>query len=66
MFYFVLFLFLIIISGPCSRYPCDPSCDMKIPPCNGLIFEDEFDSFDLDTWEHELTAGGGGVGKPNH
>ncbi|KAJ8019722.1 Beta-1,3-glucan-binding protein [Holothuria leucospilota] len=25
-----------------------------------LIFEDTFDTFDLDTWQHEITAGGGG------
>lgn len=38
-------------SGPtgsqCTSYPC-------------LIFEDEFDSLNLDVWEHEITAGGGG------
>lgn len=31
----------------CTSYPC-------------LIFEDNFDSFDLDVWQHEMTAGGGG------
>jgi len=31
----------------CTSYPC-------------LIFEDNFDYFDLDVWEHEITAGGGG------
>jgi len=31
----------------CTGYPC-------------LIFEDTFDYFDLDVWEHEITAGGGG------
>ncbi|KAJ8039654.1 Beta-1,3-glucan-binding protein [Holothuria leucospilota] len=31
------------------------------PPQSGsLIFEDTFDTFDLDTWQHEITAGGGG------
>ena len=30
--------------------------------CSGdLIFNDEFDTFDLLTWNHEKTAGGGGV-----
>ncbi|XP_072050498.1 beta-1,3-glucan-binding protein-like [Amphiura filiformis] len=51
---------VITFSGPCTNYPCDASCDMRIAPCNGLIFEDEFDTFDMDTWEHEFTAGGGG------
>ncbi|XP_064612240.1 beta-1,3-glucan-binding protein-like isoform X1 [Liolophura sinensis] len=31
----------------CSSYPC-------------VIFRDDFDSFDLATWQHEITAGGGG------
>jgi len=31
----------------CTAYPC-------------LIFEDNFDTFDMDAWEHEITAGGGG------
>nr|AAP82240.1 lipopolysaccharide- and beta-1,3-glucan-binding protein [Azumapecten farreri] len=31
----------------CQSYPC-------------LIFEDNFDTLDLDTWEHEITASGGG------
>lgn len=26
-----------------------------------IIFEDTFDTFDLDKWEHEITASGGGV-----
>lgn len=47
-------------SGPCSSYPCDSSCDMGVAPCNGVIFEENFDYFDMDTWEHEMTAGGGG------
>ena len=25
-----------------------------------LIFEDNFDKFNMNTWEHELTMGGGG------
>lgn len=25
-----------------------------------VVFEDNFDEFDLETWEHEITAGGGG------
>ncbi|KAH3882684.1 beta-1,3-glucan-binding protein-like [Dreissena polymorpha] len=31
----------------CSTFPC-------------LIFDDEFDTLNLDVWEHEITAGGGG------
>jgi len=31
----------------CTEYPC-------------LIFDEPFDYFDLDVWEHEITAGGGG------
>jgi len=32
----------------CGAYPC-------------LVFEDNFDDFDLDTWEHEIQAGNSGV-----
>nr|XP_002740986.2 PREDICTED: beta-1,3-glucan-binding protein-like [Saccoglossus kowalevskii] len=45
---------------PCGTYPCDPGCDMDVPPCNGLIFEDDFEKLDLTKWQHEITAGGGG------
>ncbi|WAR02687.1 BGBP-like protein, partial [Mya arenaria] len=31
----------------CTTFPC-------------MIFEDEFDSLNLDVWEHEINAGGGG------
>lgn len=34
-------------AADCSTYPC-------------LIFDENFDDFDLDVWEHEITAGGGG------
>ncbi|XP_011669703.1 beta-1,3-glucan-binding protein [Strongylocentrotus purpuratus] len=44
----------------CDVYPCDGSCDMGVAPCNGLIFQEEFNSFNFDIWEHEITAGGGG------
>ncbi|PIK33946.1 putative beta-1,3-glucan-binding protein [Apostichopus japonicus] len=30
------------------------------PVAGTLLFEDTFDTFDLDVWEHEITAGGGG------
>lgn len=30
--------------------------------CSGqLLFEDDFNSFDLNKWSHEITIGGGGV-----
>ncbi|XP_041475277.1 beta-1,3-glucan-binding protein-like isoform X3 [Lytechinus variegatus] len=48
------------VPSQCSMYPCDSSCDMSSPPCNGLIFQEEFNSLNLDIWEHEITAGGGG------
>ena len=31
-----------------------------------LVFEDTFDSFDVERWEHELTMGGGGVSDNKH
>ena len=40
-------------SSKCTSYPCK-------------IFEDNFDWFDFETWEHEITAGGGGVSEKNH
>ncbi|WAR02690.1 BGBP-like protein [Mya arenaria] len=40
------------ISPPGSELTCTTF------PC--MIFEDEFDSLNLDVWEHEITAGGGG------
>jgi len=32
----------------------------KDVPVGGLLFEDNFDTLNLDTWQHELTMGGGG------
>lgn len=45
-----LFIIAIIFNvvEKCSSYPC-------------VIFEDNFDKFDFDVWQHEITAGGGGV-----
>nr|XP_039269968.1 beta-1,3-glucan-binding protein-like [Styela clava] len=48
------------VSTTCSVYPCDASCDMGVPPCNGLIFEENWDTFDLSRWQHEITMSGGG------
>jgi beta-glucanase (GH16 family) len=40
-----------------AQKPVDPA-DCTSYPC--LIFEDNFDTFNMDTWQHEMTAGGGG------
>ena len=37
----------------CTQFPC-------------LIFEDNFDTLNLDVWEHEITASGGGVSTLNY
>ncbi|XP_061407470.1 beta-1,3-glucan-binding protein-like isoform X1 [Lethenteron reissneri] len=44
----------------CTSFPCPDSCDKTLKPCNGLIFEELWNQLNLDTWEHEITAGGGG------
>jgi len=44
----------------CSSYPCASNCDSSLPPCNGLIFEENWDDLDMDRWQHEITMGGGG------
>jgi beta-glucanase (GH16 family) len=41
-----------------SHCPVRKAADCQTYPC--LIFEDNFDYLNLDTWEHEMTAGGGG------
>ncbi|XP_071799731.1 beta-1,3-glucan-binding protein-like isoform X2 [Asterias amurensis] len=48
------------VTPGCSSYPCDSSCDMSVMPCNGMLFEDTFGTLNMDVWEHEITAGGGG------
>ncbi|XP_071954283.1 beta-1,3-glucan-binding protein-like [Antedon mediterranea] len=35
-------------------------CFLAVVTGETLIFEDNFDTFNLDVWEHEITAGGGG------
>ncbi|XP_025829534.1 beta-1,3-glucan-binding protein-like [Agrilus planipennis] len=64
MLRFVYFL-LAIASTAYSQ--CNPSITTvggsKAPSqvCSGqLVFQDEFDSFDFSTWEHEITLAGGG------
>lgn len=42
-----------LVSGPC--------CESRETLCPGdVIFEDNFDSFDLAKWQHEITLAGGG------
>jgi len=38
----------------------DPSPTPQPKPSKGVVFFDDFKEFDLDTWQHEITAGGGG------
>ena len=38
----------VMDAAECTEYPC-------------LIFEDNFDSLDLDVWQHEISMSGGGV-----
>jgi hypothetical protein len=42
----------------------DPSSPSPSPPAGSshttLVFQDEFDDFDVTRWQHEITAGGGG------
>lgn len=56
-----------------SKLKCEPSLTTlsgnhgTIPPgtplCSGdLIFEDNFDILDFDTWQHEITMASGSVG----
>ncbi|GFS00153.1 beta-1,3-glucan-binding protein-like [Elysia marginata] len=47
---------------PADPYNKEASCTSY--PC--LIFEDEFDTLDCKLWEHEITAGGGGVGSNSY
>ena len=61
LFYYIysgIIWYRISLAGPGPPGPCNAIiCDSF--PC--LVFEDNFDNLDLDTWEHEITAGGGGV-----
>lgn len=53
------------INPDACRYTPTTASGTKAPTgqiCKGqLIFEENFDTFDRDTWTHELTLGGGGV-----
>jgi beta-glucanase (GH16 family) len=49
--------------GQCENPTATTASGTKAPQgfCSGdLIFEDNFDSFDLSTWSHDLTMAGGG------
>ncbi|XP_060073960.1 beta-1,3-glucan-binding protein-like [Ylistrum balloti] len=50
-------------TGGCSCQFAGSGSGRAIPNCQSypcLIFEDNFDTLDMDTWEHEITASGGG------
>nr|ADK77876.1 lipopolysaccharide and beta-1,3-glucan binding protein [Portunus trituberculatus] len=48
---------LLLVSGALAADVLDPASCTAFP-C--LIFDEEFNSFDHDTWEHEITMSGGG------
>ena len=61
-------LVILVCTIAAAAAQCQPSVTTavgtKAPAtiCSGdLIFNDDFDTFDLSTWNHEKTAGGGGV-----
>jgi hypothetical protein len=61
-------LVILFCTIAAARGQCVPSVTTavgtKAPAtiCSGdLIFNDDFNTFDLSTWNHERTAGGGGV-----
>jgi beta-glucanase (GH16 family) len=66
--HWALFCSLISATWACGDCLCNPTpttaSGAKAPLgrlCSGqLIFEENFDKFDLTTWEHEQTLGGGG------
>lgn len=63
------FLIFVVQFGVCISAGCTESITSVSGPyaprgqiCSGqLIFKDEFDKFDLRTWQHEITLQGGGV-----
>jgi hypothetical protein len=59
---------LLLLCAVAVASPCDISITTasgtKAPSqiCSGaLIFNEEFNTFDFQTWNHEITAAGGGV-----
>jgi hypothetical protein len=62
------FLVILVCTIAAAAAQCNPTATTatgsKAPAtiCSGdLIFNEEFNTFDLSTWNHEKTAGGGGV-----
>ncbi|CAO1327040.1 unnamed protein product [Diamesa tonsa] len=58
----IIALAFVSVDGECIPSVTTAS-GLKAPAtiCSGeLIFEDNFNDFDLQTWEHEMTLGGGG------
>lgn len=49
------------VAPTCSTFPCQASCDQSSAPCNGLVMEELWEKFDLDTWQHQNTLAGGGT-----
>jgi hypothetical protein len=61
-------LVILVCTVAAASSDCVPSVTTAIGTkapatiCSGeLIFDEEFDTFDLSTWGHEKTAAGGGV-----
>lgn len=63
-------LLVLVISSSTQLETCSPAATRcsgtEAPPAHQinsgqLIFEDNFDEFDLKRWEHENTLSGGGV-----
>jgi len=61
-------LVILVCTIAAAAAQCTPSATTAIGTkapatiCSGdLIFNEEFDTFDLSTWNHEKTAAGGGV-----
>ena len=64
----MLSLVIVVCTIAAAAAQCVPSVTIAIGTkapatiCSGdLIFNEEFNTFDLSTWNHEKTASGGGV-----
>jgi len=58
MFSFLLLVCVVSAASTGQSKAVKSAVDCTTYPC--LVFEDNFNSFNLDTWEHEITMGGGG------
>lgn len=62
---FILSNYVSYLIAQCNSYSPTTVSGTHAPKgqiCSGqLIFEDNFDEFDLKKWSHEITLGGGGV-----